>query len=56
MREDKKLFERLIPYEKAAGIAAIRKYGEMLEEEYREEGIYIRAFVPTDCEGRYSVF
>ena len=26
----------------------IRKYGELLEEEYRDDGIYVKAFVPVE--------
>ncbi len=48
LREDKQLLEEVFPYDMAGQIAAIRKYGELLEEEYREDGIYVRAFVPVE--------
>lgn len=36
--------ERLIPYSDAGIINRIRKSGNILEEDYREDGIYIRAY------------
>ena len=30
----------------------IRKYGELQEEEYREDGIFVRAFVPAELYGQ----
>lgn len=46
LREDHVLFQHLFPYAKAGEIQRIRKYGELLVEEYREDGIYIEAYVP----------
>lgn len=46
LRERKSLVEKVIPYEDAGILAKIRGNGEILSEEYREEGIYIRAYVP----------
>lgn len=37
--------EKLIPYADAGIINRIRKSGTMLEEDYREDGIYVRAYV-----------
>ncbi len=48
LREDKQLLEGIYPYEKGSQISVIRKYGELLEEDYRENGIYVKAFVPTE--------
>lgn len=47
LREGKSLVEQVIPYEDAGILAKIRGGGEILCEEYREEGIYIKAYVPT---------
>lgn len=38
--------ERLFPYEEAGKISRIREHGRLEEEEYREDGIFIRASVP----------
>ena len=48
LREQKIYIERLYPYEKAGMIQLIRKKGELLEEEYRPEGIFVRAYVPKE--------
>ena len=48
LREDKQLLEGIFPYDKGGQLTVIRKYGELLEEEYRENGIYVKAFVPAE--------
>lgn len=48
LREQKISVERIYPYQEAGKIQLIRKYGELLAEEYREEGIYVKAFVPLE--------
>lgn len=48
LREQKTAIEFLYPYSDAAKIQIIRKYGELQEEEYREDGIFVRAYVPVD--------
>lgn len=52
LRENKVLVERVIPYDKAGIIQQIRKSGELLEEDYRAEGIYVKAYVPMEVYGR----
>lgn len=46
LRDQKIYIERLYPYEKAGLIQIIRKKGELIEEEYQAEGIFVRAYVP----------
>ncbi len=46
--EDTILVERLVPYSEAAVIQKIRKSGRLLQEEYRPEGIYVKAYVPKE--------
>lgn len=48
LRQSKILIERVFDYKRAGDIAVIRKYGQLLEEEYRAEGIFVRAYVPKD--------
>lgn len=48
LNERKILVERTFTYEEAGKIQIIRKYGQLLEEEYRQEGIYIKAYIPKD--------
>ena len=38
--------EKLFPYEEAGNIQVIREYGKLEQEEYREDGIFVRASVP----------
>ncbi len=52
LREQKIAIERTYSYADAGKIQLIRKYGELLEEEYREEGIFVRAYVPKELYGR----
>lgn len=46
LREQKVFVEKIYPYSDAAKIQLIRKYGELEAEEYREDGIFVRAYVP----------
>lgn len=48
LRADKILVERVIPYQDAGILQAVRKMGELLEEEYQPEGIFIKAYVPME--------
>lgn len=52
MREEKILVERVFDYKEASMIQLIRKQGELLEEEYRPEGIFVRAYVPMEIYGK----
>lgn len=52
LREDKIYIERVIPYKDAGVIQLIRKQGELLSEEYVEDGISIKAYVPMAVYGR----
>lgn len=48
LREQKILLEGLYSYQEAGKIQKIRRYGELLEEDYREDGIFFRAYVPSE--------
>ena len=48
LRGQKVLIEKLYSYADAGKIQMIRKYGELLEEEYRGEGIYAKGYVPAE--------
>lgn len=52
LRENKVLVERTISYGDAGIIQQIRKSGELLEEDYRPEGIYVKAYVPMEIYGK----
>lgn len=52
LREQKIYIERVYPYPEAGKIQLVRKYGELMEEECREDGIYVRAYVPKEIYGK----
>ena len=47
LRGQKILIEKEYSYADAGKIQLIRKYGELLEEEYRAEGIFAKGYVPA---------
>ena len=47
LRKQKVLIEKVFPYDQAGRIQQIRKYGQLLIEEYRQEGIFVKAYVPN---------
>ena len=51
IRESRVYVDRLIPYKEAAIAARIRREGQLVSEEYLEDGIRIRAYVPKSLEG-----
>lgn len=50
LRESKIYIEQLYPFAEAGKIALIRKYGQLLKEEYREDGILVMAYIPKEIE------
>lgn len=40
--------ERVFPYSEAGKPGLIRKYGQLIREEYREDGIFVEAYVPAE--------
>lgn len=48
LRERKVLVEHVFPYSETGKIQQIRKYGQLLEEEYRDNGTYIKAYLPKE--------
>lgn len=48
LRSRKIFLEKLYPYKDAGKIQTIRKYGQLLTEEYRDDGIMVTAYVPTE--------
>ncbi len=48
LRAQKVLIEKVYPYAEAGKIQLIRKYGELLEEAYQDDGIFARGYVPAD--------
>ena len=52
LREGKVYIESVISYAEGNKLALIRKYGELLSEEYVAEGTAIKAYVPKDLYGQ----
>lgn len=48
------LYENVFTYAEAGKTGLIRKYGQLLEEEYKEDGIHVKAYVPTSSIGRLN--
>lgn len=48
LRQQKIFVENLYSYREATKIQLIRKFGELKSEEYREDGIYVQAYVPVE--------
>ena len=48
LRESKIYLEKIYDYADAGKIASIRKYGQLLSEEYTGEGILVKAYVPVE--------
>ncbi|MDD3185488.1 MAG: GTPase HflX [Anaerostipes sp.] len=51
LQEQKIYVEKVYPYEEAGKIQAIRNHGQLVKEEYREDGIYVEAYVPAEILG-----
>lgn len=47
LREQKVYLEGIYPYREAGMLQMIRECGELEEEAYREDGIFVRAYVPV---------
>lgn len=48
IRNRRVYLEKTFPYDQAGHIQAIRKYGQLLKEEYREDGVAVQAYVPAE--------
>jgi GTP-binding protein HflX len=52
LKERSVYIEKIYPYSEAGKIQLIRKYGQLLSEEYVAEGILVKANVPNEIFGR----
>lgn len=52
LREQKIYVERVYPYQESAKVQMIRTRGELIGEEYKEDGIHITAYVPREIYGQ----
>lgn len=51
LKERRRYIEVTIPYSDAGLMASVRKYGQVIAEEYTEEGILLKAYVPEGIRG-----
>ncbi len=56
LREERKEIDIVLPYKSMSLLADIKERGEISMEEYSEEGVHIRAFVPVDISNKLSTF
>lgn len=54
LREQKVYLETVFDYKAAGEVALIRKYGQLLKEEYTDKGIEVTAWVPQDIYARLT--
>jgi len=54
LRSQKLYLERLFSYQEAGKIQTIRKYGELLSEEYVEDGILVKAYIPAELFAEFA--
>lgn len=54
IRADRLFISRTIPYAQAGLLQQIRVRGEIVREEYREDGVLVMAYVPRDVYGRIA--
>ncbi len=46
LKKSRVMIDTVIPYKDASVIAEIRKYGQLLSEEFEEDGTHVKAYVP----------
>lgn len=54
IRKQQMEIKRIYPYKEAGKIQIIRAYGEIVTEEYREEGIYVEGRIPKEWYGKVT--
>ena len=52
LRNQKVYLEKLYSYKEAGRIQEIRRYGELISEEYTDQGIAVKAYVPAEMYGQ----
>lgn len=52
LQKQRVYLDHVFPYKDAGKIAIVRKFGEILSEEYIDEGISIKAYIPAEIFGK----
>ncbi len=55
MREQKTYIRHTFSYNEAGKPGLIRKYGEVITEEYLEDGIFVEAYIPKSLAGQLGM-
>lgn len=50
LKDQKVYIEKIVPYSEGGYLNQIRKYGQVVTEDYRAEGVFIQAYVPKRFE------
>lgn len=48
LQEGQVMIEQTLDYADAAKVGLMRKYGQVIEEEYRDDGIFVQALIPKE--------
>lgn len=54
LRSRRIYLEKVYPYSQAGRIQQIRKYGQLIKEEYQEDGILVEAYIPAELYGNLA--
>ena len=55
LREQRTFVNTVIPYNKSSVIAEIRKYGQLISEEFEPEGTSVKAYIPKQLADKYDL-
>lgn len=55
LRQQKVVVEAVYSYSEMGKLQLIRKYGELMEEKYREDGVFVSAYVPAELYDKVRV-
>lgn len=55
LKEDKVHIKMTIPYDKGSQLQIIRSYGQIIEESYQNEGVYVEAYIDQETLNRYQI-
>ncbi len=53
LKQQKVFLEKVFSYQDAGQISLVRKVGQLITEEYREDGILVQAYLPREYAGRF---
>ena len=52
LRSRRVYLEKVYPYTEAGKVQLIRRYGQLLDEQYTEDGIAVKAYIPRELHGQ----